>query len=232
MIRTYSHPAFSSLILSLLLIFSFGLSQDLSAEDVLAQMTETADSISDARFLLEGELVDLDGTVLPFEVDVQVIPEVNAARAEFFQPDALADNFLVLDGEDFYNYIFLTNQASLFSSNDPDALGGVFPSTEENEAFEFTFDLNQLFEGWEPEIVSFEEGRYTLRLVNTEQDVNIAYVDATTIESEWLPETLTFYNQDETAFSALEFNEVSIDSGLDAADVTYIPEDAEIIDER
>lgn len=211
---------------------SFGLTQDLSAEDVLARMTETANSISDARFLLEGNLTDADGTVLPLEVDVQVIPEVNAARAEFFQPDALADNFVVLDGEDFYNYLFLTNQASLFNAGDPDALGDVFPSTAENEAFEFTFDLNQLFGGWEPEIVSFEEGRYTLRLVNTEQDVNIAYVDATTLEGEWLPETLTFYDQDETAFSALEFNEVALDSGLDVADVTYIPEDAEIIDER
>lgn len=222
----------SHLVLFSLILIPSGFAQDLSAEDVLAQMTETANAVTDASFLLEGELVDPDGTVLPIEVDIQVIPDVNAARAEFFQPDALADNFVVLDGEDFYNYIFLTNQASLFNASDPDALGDIFPSTAENEAFEFTFDLNQLFQGWEPEILSFEEGRYTLRLVNTEQDVNIAYVDATTLENEWLPETLTFSDQNGEIFSTLEFNDVALDTGLDASDVTYIPEDAEIIDER
>ena len=226
--RIYSHLS-AYLVIGLSFI---GFAQDLSAEDVLAQMTETAEAVTDASFLLEGELVDPDGTVTILEVDIQIVPEVNAARAEFFQPDALADNFVVLDGEDFYNYIFLTNQASLFNASDPDALGDIFPQAADNEAFEFTFDLNQLFEGWEPEVLSFEEGRYTVRLVNTEQDVNIAYVDATTLEGEWLPETLTFSDVDEEVFMTLEFNEVALDTGLNPDDVIFIPEDAEIIDER
>ena len=213
-----------------------GFAQDLSAQEILDAMTERAEAVTDASFLIVGELVDGDGTVINLEVDVQVIPEQNAARADFYQPDALADNFVVLDGEDFYNYIFLTNQATLFEASDPDALGGIFSSAAadvaEDPAFKFTFDLNQLFEGWEPEVVNYEDGRYTLRLVNTEQDVNIAYVDATTVEGEWLPETLTFYDADEESFSAIEFTEVALDTGLDAEDVTYIPEDAEIIDER
>ena len=41
--------------------------------------------------------IDADGTVIPLEVDIQAIPPQHLASAYIVQPDALADNQIVLD---------------------------------------------------------------------------------------------------------------------------------------
>ena len=218
------------------LFFASVYAQDLSAEQVLANVTKTSEAVVDASFLLTGKLIDPDGTEIPLEVDVQVIPGESVARADFFQPDALADNFVMVDDDAFYNYIFLTNQATVFSTDDPDALGGIFPAAAEGESFDFTFDLNELFSGWTSEVIGYDTldvGEvYTIKLINLEAGVNIDYVEATVLDGAWLPYTMTFFNEAGDTISELVFNDIVLDSGLSAADVAYLPDDAELIDER
>lgn len=222
--------------LFLTLGFSSVSAQDLNAEEVLANVTQTSQAVVDAQFLLTGKLIDADGTEIPLEVDVQIIPGEQVARADFFQPDALADNFVMVDGDAFYNYIFLTNQATVFSTDDPDALGGIFPAAAEGESFDFTFDLNELFSGWTSEVIGYDTldvgNVYTLNLINLDDGVNIDHVEATVIDGAWLPYTMTFFNEAGDTISELVFNDIVLDSGLNAADVAYLPDDAELIDER
>jgi len=108
-----------SCLLILVLFVSFAFAQDLSKEEILENLELRAESLEDASFLLTGKLIDGDGTEFPLEIDVQAMPKANLARADFFQPDALADNFILFDDDKLYNYIFLTNQATLL------ILGGV-----------------------------------------------------------------------------------------------------------
>ena len=225
---------FALIFMSFLILLVFA--QDLGAEDVLNNLSERAKSLQDAQFLLTGLLIDADGTELPLEINVQLIPPAQVARAEFIQPDALADNFIVLDGDSVYNYIYLTNQATVFKAGDPDALGGLFPESNSEESFQFSLDLEALFASWQIGLEGYEESPagnvYKLRFDNLEEGAVISYVRASVLAEAWLPYTMTFYNADDTILADLKFDGIKTDIGLNADDLRYIPDDAEIIDER
>lgn len=226
----------SALLFAVLFLPNVGRAQDLSSDEVLANLKTAAESLQDASFVLTGNLTDPDGTEIALEVDVQVIPGIKAARAEFIQPDALADNFIVLNGEAVYNYVFLTNQATIFPTDDPDALGGLFPEGNVDQGFDFTFNPEQLFRGWSSSVEGYSESPagdvYEMRFVNEEPDALVAYVDAKIVDGEWRPYTMTFYSPEDTVLAALTLEDFRRDQDLDPAEVTYIPHDAELIDER
>lgn len=223
-------------LFAVLSLLSVGGAQNLSNDEVLANMKTAADTLQDASFVLTGNLSDQDGTEIKLEVKAQVIPGSKAARAEFIQPDALADNFIVLNGDAVYNYVFLTNQATIFPADDPDALGGLFPQGNVDQGFDFTFNPEQLFRGWRSSVEGYGESPvgnvYNMRFVNEEPDALVAYVDAAIVDDEWRPYTMTFYNAEDTVLVNLTLQDFVRDQGLDPAEVTYIPADAELIDER
>lgn len=219
-------------LLTLHSLIGFATAQDLTADTVLANATEAARSLQDAEFLLTGSLVDPDGSELALEVQVQVIPAEKLARADFFQPDALADNFVIFDDEDIYNYIFLTNQISVFKADDPNALGGLFPDTNVQQGLEFNLDLEQLFDGWRVSKEGYDEGRYLLKFTNNDAFGTVSYVLATVIETSWEPHTLRFFGAEDELIAHLVLEDFKRDSGLEPEDVRYYPDDAELIDER
>lgn len=205
------------------------------ADALLSEVAATAESLEDATFLLVGHLVDPDGTRIALELELQVIPGERVASAYIVQPDALADNIIVLDDDVVYNYTFLTNQVTVFDADDPDALGGMFGGSEDGTV-EFTFDLQQLFEGYEAEIIGEAEttvGPATVvRLTNVEEGATIAWVDATIAEATGLPHRLELYQEDGTMLAELVVQDLRTDMGLTPENVTFLPEDAEVIDER
>ena len=225
-----------ALFIGLTFLLGFATAQTLSQDEVLENLRTRAETLEDAQFLLTGMLVDPDGTEIILEVDVQVIPPTRVARADIYQPDALADNSIIVDGDALYNYIFLTNQATIFDVNDPDALGGFLPAGGEGEGFEFTLDLESLFAGWDLALSGYSErpegNVYELRFINKEEGVRIDYVDATVLDELWLPSSMTFITEDGSLLAELNFNDFVVDSGLNADDVVYLPDDVEIIDER
>lgn len=201
--------------------FTGALAQDMSAEAILAALEETADTTFDSQFLLTGDIRDADGTVYTLEIDVQIIPEEELAFAYIIQPDAIADNFIILDGDVVYNYQYLTNQVILLPADDPDALGGLLPADanvgddisgdvggdDSAEGVEVQLDLNMLFEGWQPSVEGYtstpEGDAYIMRFDNvSEQDeIIIEYVQAQVIDGSlegqiWAPYQLEFYGED------------------------------------
>lgn len=224
------------LLLSLLLVPAGALAQDLSAEQLLENLHTSAESLQDASFTLRGSLTDVDGSVLPLEIYVQAIPDLRAARADIVQPDALADNAIVLAGDTVYNYIFLTNQVTLFATDDPDALGGLFPEGNVDQGFDMTFNPEQLFRGWTSSVQGYGESPlgnvYEMRFVNEEPGALVSYVDASILDGSWVPYTLEFYDEAGQELVSLIIEDFQRDLGLEVDEVTYIPEDAEVIDER
>src|SRR5690606_4148513 len=99
----------------------------LDVDTVLDNIAQAATDLQDAAFLLTGKLVDADSTEIALEVDMMIVPGDSVASAYIIQPDALADNQIVLDGPAVYSYTFLTHQVTIFDSTDPDALGGLLP---------------------------------------------------------------------------------------------------------
>lgn len=209
-----------------------GLAQDLSADEVLSRTTESAQTLQNAEFLLTGMLVDPDGSEVALEVQIQVVPGENLARADFFQPDALADNFVIFDNEDIYNYVFLTNQISIFKADDPNALGGLFPDTNVQQGLEFNLDLEQLFSGWDVSKEGYEDGRYSLKFMNSNELSTVSYVLASIVDETWQPYSLRFFGSEGNIIADIIIENFERDTVLDAEDVRYYPDDAEIIDER
>lgn len=222
---------------TLLLLFATGavLAQQGDADTVLQRVADTADAIEDATFLLTGRMIDADGTELTLEIEVQVVPGSRAASAYILQPDALADNIIVLDGDAVYNYTFMTHQVTIFDADDPDALGGLLGDSAGGD-LAFSFDLDRVFAGYEAEWLADAETPHgpaeVVRMVNVDEEANLAWVDITVPEATGLPYHVEMYQGDGTLLAELTLENLRTDVGLDPEEVTYLPEDAEVIDER
>ncbi|MEM7738952.1 MAG: hypothetical protein AAF267_24580 [Deinococcota bacterium] len=250
----------------LLVLLSFGLlstavAQDLPAEEVLGELEAAATATIDSQFLLTGDIQDADGTSYALEIDVQLITEEQLAYVYIIQPDAIADNFIIIDDDVVYNYQYLTNQVIILSANDPDALGGLLPSdanvgddvTNAERDIDIRLDLNMLFEGWQPVMEGYTEtpegSAYIVRFDNVamQDDVIIDYVRAQILDGSldaqtWAPYQLEFFSvadgidvpEDDTSdpVATLIFTGFETNVGLNPDDLRYLPPDAELIDER
>ena len=229
----------SKLALTLLTLFAFAFvtAQDLSAEEILERLEQQAQTTQDASALVTGSLYDADGTEINLEVDVQFIADEQLTRAEFYQPDALADNFVVVDGNAVYNYLYVTNQVTILNASDPDALGSLFPEVEEEVegSFNATPDINRLFNGWEASVEGYGESpagnAYTMRFDGVNEGP-VDHVNAVIIDGEWFPYSLEFVQSDGSVLANITFEDYTVDNGLDPQELRFIPPDAEVFDDR
>ncbi len=229
----------SKTILTLFTLFAFATvaAQDLNADEILERLEQKAEATQDAAALVRGSLYDADGTEINLEVDVQFIADEQLTRAEFYQPDALADNFVVVDGDSVYNYLYVTNQVTILSTSDPDALGSLFPEVEEEVegSFNATPNINRLFNGWEATVESYGESpagnAYRLRFDGVNEGP-VDHVNAVVVDGEWLPYSLEFVQPDGSVLANLTFENYTIDGGLDPEELRFIPPDAEVFDDR
>lgn len=209
---------------------------DLDVDTVLDNIAQAANDLQDASFLLTGKLVDADSTEIALEVEMMIVPGQSVASAYIIQPDALADNQIVLDGPAVYSYTFLTHQVTIFDSNDPDALGGLLPASEDGATAQISFDLGKVFEGYTAEITDVSESAggpvYTIRFSNIDASALILDVIATVPATDWLPRSLVFLEADGRVLAELHAEDLVIDQGLDVDMVRELPEDAEVIDNR
>ena len=218
-----------------LALMGYGSAQTLSADQVLANLQTSGETLEDASFTLTGSITESSADT-PLELNVQLIPEQKLIRADILQPAALADNFIVVDDQAFYNYLFVTNQVTVLDTNDPDALAGLFPDAqaqveEAGEEFNFDLSLDSLSEGWDVALEGYGESpvgnAYTLRFTNQDDTATVRYVNAEIADGEgngnWYPYTLTFLNADSTTLASLTFENFKRDTGLNPADLRFIP---------
>jgi outer membrane lipoprotein-sorting protein len=221
------------LLALLSLIVLTGYAQELTAEDVLVKLEERSETMQDVSFLITGKLIDADAQEFNLEIQVQMIPDENIVRMDFFQPDAVADNFMIIDKDGLYSYNFLTNQVTIFNVGDSAALGGILPASENRGGYQFTLNMTELFAGWNVSLDGYTDGMYNLHYTNkVTEDVTIGYVDVAVDESLWLPAEMRFYSLEKQLLSELAITNYAINQNLDPEEVRYIDDTAEVIDER
>lgn len=204
-------------------------------DDALANIRAAAEEISDGSLLLTGRLYDVDGTIITLELDIMLVPGEELVNVFIFQPDALADNMLVLDGEVIASYTFLTHQVTLFDATDPDALGSIIPAAEGSErALDLSLDITRLFAEFDAELLSGtnESSEIVVRFTAHKPDAPIRAVDATVATATWLPTALVVEGEDNHVFAELQVTDVEVNQGLNPAELRELPFDAEIIDRR
>jgi outer membrane lipoprotein-sorting protein len=202
---------------------------------VLAALEARAAEVVDLSFVLDGQLIDEGGQVFRVEVEVLAIPGIPAAGLYIIQPDAIADNQVVIDGDVVRSYTFLTNQVTLYHVGDPDAFGGLIEAGPDG-GLPISLDLAAVFADWDARVVGEEMTArgpaLVLRFDNRDPDATMQYVLATVLEGSWDPWRLAFYRAGDALFADLHFRDLEINTGLTRADVTYLPEDAEVLDRR
>lgn len=203
-------------------------------DTVISGLQQTLDSTTDASFLVTGELLGGDGTVYRLELEVEAMPQEQLLRIFIIQPDALADNFIIVTPEDLYNYNYLTNQVVLYRADDPNAYGPLAGDAE--GSFQLTLDLAELFSGWDAtvsgEVTTPLGAAVQLELSNSDRDANIAAATVTALEGDWWPQEIELFTAAGDTLLRIELSEVRTDTGLSEDDLLWYPPDAELIDER
>lgn len=231
--RLATSAAIATLLLALPLAPAQASTRDV--DQVLADLEASAAALVDVSFVLEGVLIDEAGQNIRVEVEVLAIPGIPAAGLYILRPDAIADNQIVIDGDVVRSYTFLTHQVALFDIDDPDAFGGLIEADAGGE-LPIDLDLAAVFEGWDAAVVGDEEtprgNALVLRFDNRDPEAAIAYVEARVVEATMDPWRLTFYRSGGELFADLTFRDWQRDQGLTREDVTYLPDDAEVLDRR
>lgn len=203
-------------------------------DTVISGLQQTLDTTTDASFLVTGELLGGDGTVYRLELEVEAMPQEQLLRIFIIQPDALADNFIIVTPEDLYNYNYLTNQVVLYRADDPNAYGPLAGDAE--GSFQLTLDLAELFSGWDAtvsgEVTTPLGAAVQLELSNSDRDANIAAATVTALEGDWWPQEIELFTAAGDTLLRIELSEVRTDTGLSEDDLLWYPPDAELIDER
>lgn len=205
--------------------------QGRSVDEVLTALEASAAAIADLAFVLEGQLVDEAGQVFRLEVEVLALPTVPALGLYILQPDALADNQIVVLGDEVRSYTFLTNQVAVFDASDPDAFGGLIEPNADG-TLPLSLDLAAVFAGWDATIEEESATTVTVRFANRDPQAALQTVLATVTTDTWDPVRLVFFRAGDALFADLSFVGWTRDQGLSVEDVTYLPEDAEVLDRR
>lgn len=205
--------------------------QERTVDDVLAELEASAAAIVDLEFILEGELIDEAGQTFRLEVEVLALPAEPAIGLYILQPDAIADNQIVVVGDEVRSYTFLTNQVSLFDASDPDAFGGLLEPSADG-SLPLSLDLAAVFAGWDAAIEADDGATVTVRFTNRDPAAAMQTVLATVTSDTWDPVQLVFLRAGDALFADLRFVDWTRDQGLTLDDVTYLPEDAEVLDRR
>jgi outer membrane lipoprotein-sorting protein len=210
----------------------FGLSalaQSPSALDILGKLESTQKTIKDYRARVAGTAEQGDQK-LKLEMDVQAIPSANLVRVKFNAPDSLADNFIIVDKNTVYNYLFLTNQVTITKLNNAN-VGG----------FNFNFSQFSSFSD------SFPKDKVSFKPVTTETtpDGKAYVLDATPIkgsnlefsrvkvwvlDGSWRPQRIQYFDDKGiNPIADITVSKWEQNVGLKAADLKKLPKDAEII---
>lgn len=237
-IRTVRFVLLSVLLLSFPLLTSQA--QDMTGEEIVSAMEAEIDTITDIEARIQGQLQNVGDLDLKLDILVQLIPDAKIARAEFFEPFELADNFILLNEDAVYNYLFLTNQVTILDASDPDAFGTIFPDlADSEEELNYDLSLERLFTGWTAQVLSYQEQEVDGSLENTYRvrldspGASELYIIFDVVDQTWQPHRVQIFEvADDTQVLELYFRDFKRDTGLDADDIGYIPSDAEIIDER
>ena len=213
-------------VISTVLLAATALAQTPSATDLLTRLEAQQKTVKDFKARATGTAVTGDDRKLKIDLEVQSIPSLELTRIKFNAPDELADNFVIVDKDKIYNYLFLTNQVTITTRKANQNVGG------------FSFDFSQFSSGTDlfpRDKVTFkpvvQDGK-SLVLEATPKagaDLDFGRVKAWIQENPLQLERVQYYNTKNALQADITLAEYKTNVGLKAAALRQLPKDAEII---
>jgi outer membrane lipoprotein-sorting protein len=115
-----------------------------SIDDLIKRLDAAQKTTKDFKAKIIGT-VEQDSSKIKIEAGISSILDKKLTRIEFVAPDALADNILIVDNQNVYNYLFLTNQVTISKSTSGTEIGGFNFNPSQLNDFNASFpkaDLN------------------------------------------------------------------------------------------
>jgi hypothetical protein len=205
------------------------LAQGVTADSILKNLDATQKNTKDFSAKVSGSAEQNDSKT-KFEVKIAGITASKLTRVDFLAPDALADNFLIIDNQNAYNYQFITNQVTIQKNANAAEVGGFNLNFNALNDLQTTFPSNQV--DFKPIISETTPAGKAYILDATPKKGSKLEFDRLKVwvlESGWR----VYRTQAFDAKGAVQFDitiqDWKVNAGLKASELCKIPKDAEVI---
>ena len=217
------------LALTTLSLIPLALAQGVTADNILKNLDTTQKNTKDFSAKVSGSAEQNDSRT-KFEVKIAGITASKLTRVDFLAPDALADNFLIIDNQNAYNYQFITNQVTIQRNANASEVGGFNLNFNALNDLQTTFPSNQVdFKPITSETTP--AGKAYILDATPKKGAKLEFdrLKVWVLESGWR----VYRTQAFDAKGVLQFDvtisDWKVNAGLKASELCKIPKDAEII---
>jgi outer membrane lipoprotein-sorting protein len=200
-----------------------------TVDDLIKRLESAQKTTKDFKSKITGS-VEQDGKPIRLEANISGIIERKLSRIEFVAPDTLADNILIVDNQNVFNYLFLTNQVTVSRAASGTEVGGFNFNPNQLNDFDTAFpraDLN--FAPVKAENTSF--GRAWLVEATPKKKGDLEYSRAKIWILDNPARVVRFQSFDQNNASQIDVQipEWRVNQNLKIADLCKLPRDAEMI---
>ena len=212
-----------------LAFLSLSLAQGVTADSILKNLEATQKGTKDFSAKVSGS-TEQNSSKTKFEVTIAGITAAKLTRVDFLAPDALADNFLIIDNQNTYNYQFITNQVTIQKNTDMTAVSGFNLNFNQLNDLQTTFPRDQVdFKPITSETTPAGKAYILDATPKKTSNVDFDRLKVWVLENGWR----VYRTQSFDAKGVLQFDitisDWKVNSGLKASELCKIPKDAEII---
>lgn len=217
------------LTLTTMSLIPLALAQGVTADSILKNLDATQKNTKDFSAKVSGSAEQNDSRT-KFEVKIAGITASKLTRVEFLAPDALADNFLIIDNQNSYNYQFITNQVTIQKNANASEVGGFNLNFNALNDLQTTFPSNQVdFKPVTSETTPAGKAYILDATPKKSSNLNFDRLKVWVLESGWR----VYRTQSFDAKGVMQFDitisDWKVNAGLKASELCKIPKDAEVI---
>lgn len=210
-------------------LIPLALAQGVTADSILKNLDATQKNTKDFSAKVSGSAEQNDSRT-KFEVKIAGITASKLTRVEFLAPDALADNFLIIDNQNSYNYQFITNQVTIQKNANASEVGGFNLNFNALNDLQTTFPSNQVdFKPVTSETTPAGKAYILDATPKKSSNLNFDRLKVWVLESGWR----VYRTQSFDAKGVMQFDitisDWKVNAGLKASELCKIPKDAEVI---
>ena len=210
-------------------LIPLALAQGVTADSILKNLDATQKNTKDFSAKVSGSAEQNDSRT-KFEVKITGITASKLTRVEFLAPDALADNFLIIDNQNSYNYQFITNQVTIQKNANASEVGGFNLNFNALNDLQTTFPSNQVdFKPVTSETTPAGKAYILDATPKKSSNLNFDRLKVWVLESGWR----VYRTQSFDAKGVMQFDvtisDWKVNAGLKASELCKIPKDAEVI---
>ncbi len=200
-----------------------------SIDDLIKRLDAAQKTTKDFKAKIVGT-VEQDKTKLKIEAAISSVLDKKLTRIEFVAPDALADNILIVDNQNVYNYLFLTNQVTISKSTTGTEVGGFNFNPSQLNDFNATFpkaDLN--FEAVKADTTPIGKAWLVEATPKKKGDFEYSRIKVWVLDNPARVYRFQSFDEKNTMQFDIQIPEWKTNLSLKIADLCKLPRDAEII---